>query len=70
MNNQGHISRAFWVKLLKFFDGDSGSGMKIRTRDRDENSTRSGSACLGSRSGKKMQIRSNPDTYEKHKSAC
>jgi hypothetical protein len=39
MNNQDHISESlkniFWVKILKFFDADSGSGMeKIRIRDK------------------------------------
>jgi hypothetical protein len=38
MNNQNHISESlekkFWVKILKFFDADPGSGMeKIRIRD-------------------------------------
>jgi hypothetical protein len=38
MNNQEHISqilqKIFWVKILKFFDADPGSGMeKIRILD-------------------------------------
>jgi hypothetical protein len=38
MNNPNHISENlkinFWVKILKVFDVDPGSGMeKIRTRD-------------------------------------
>jgi hypothetical protein len=38
MNNPDHISGSletiFWVKILKFFDADLGSGMeKIRIRD-------------------------------------
>ena len=36
MNNQDHIFRElnFWVKILKFFDADPGSGMeKIRIQD-------------------------------------
>jgi hypothetical protein len=38
MNNPNHISESletiFWVKILKFFDADPGSGMeKIRIRD-------------------------------------
>jgi hypothetical protein len=38
MNNPDHISESletvFWVKILKFFDADPGSGMeKIRIRD-------------------------------------
>jgi hypothetical protein len=38
MNNPDHISDSletiFWVKILKFFDADPGSGMgKIRIRD-------------------------------------
>jgi hypothetical protein len=32
MNNPDHI---FWVKILKFFDADPGSGLeKIRIRDK------------------------------------
>jgi hypothetical protein len=39
MNNPDHISESletiFWVKILKFFDADPGSGMeKIRIRDK------------------------------------
>ncbi len=39
MNKQDHISESFettfWVKILKFFDVDPGSGMeKIRIRDK------------------------------------
>jgi hypothetical protein len=39
MNIPDHISESletiFWVKILKFFDEDTGSGMgKIRIRDR------------------------------------
>jgi hypothetical protein len=39
MNNPDHISQSletiFWVKILKFFDEDPGSGMeKIRIRDK------------------------------------
>jgi hypothetical protein len=39
MNNPDHISESletiFWVKILKFFDADSGSGVeKIRIRDK------------------------------------
>jgi hypothetical protein len=38
MNNSDHASESletiFWVKILKFFDADPGSGMKrIGTRD-------------------------------------
>ncbi len=34
MNNPDHISLLSWVKVLKFFDADRGSGMeKIRIRD-------------------------------------
>jgi hypothetical protein len=38
MNNPDHISESletvFWVKILKFFDADPGSGMeKIRIRN-------------------------------------
>jgi hypothetical protein len=38
MNNTDHISESletiFWVKILKFFDADPGSGKeKIRIRD-------------------------------------
>jgi hypothetical protein len=40
MNNAAHISESietiFWVKILKFFDADSGSGMeKFGTGNRD-----------------------------------
>jgi hypothetical protein len=39
MNNLDHISESletvFWVKILKFFDADPGSGMEnIRIRDK------------------------------------
>jgi hypothetical protein len=39
MNNPDHISESletnFWVKILKFFDADPGSGMeKIQIRDK------------------------------------
>jgi hypothetical protein len=37
MNNPDHISgslkKLFWVKILKFFDADPGSGMKKIRRD-------------------------------------
>jgi hypothetical protein len=44
MNNPDHISESletiFWVKILKFFDADPGSGMeKIRIRDKHPGST-------------------------------
>jgi hypothetical protein len=44
MNNPDHISEIletiFWVKILKFFDADPGSGMeKIRIRDKRPGST-------------------------------
>jgi hypothetical protein len=47
MNNPDHISESleiiFWVKILKFFDADPGSGMeKIRILDKHP-----GSAILG-----------------------
>jgi hypothetical protein len=46
MNNPDHISESletiFWVKILKFFDVDPGSGME-KTRIRDKHP---GSATL------------------------
>jgi hypothetical protein len=47
MNNPDHISESletiFWVKILKFFDADPGSGMeKIRIRDPEEKKFGSG----------------------------
>jgi hypothetical protein len=43
MNNPDHISESletiFWVKILKFFDADPGTGMeKIRIRDKNPGS--------------------------------
>jgi hypothetical protein len=43
MNNLDHISECsetiFWVKIVKFFDADPGSGMeKIRIQIRDQGS--------------------------------
>jgi hypothetical protein len=54
MSNPDHISESletiFWVKILKFFDADPGSGLeKIRFRDRKKNRIRDkhpGSATL------------------------
>jgi hypothetical protein len=48
MNNSDHISESletiFWVRILKFFDADPGSGMeKIRIQDPDKHP---GSATL------------------------
>ncbi len=48
MNNPDHISEnletIFWVKILKFFDADSGSGMeKIRISNTANTDTSSGS---------------------------
>jgi hypothetical protein len=47
MNNPDHISGSletiFWVKILKFFDADPGSGMeKIRIRDGKNSEPESG----------------------------
>jgi hypothetical protein len=51
MNKPDHISGSlgtiFYVKILKFFDADPGSGMeKIRIRDRGCKKFGSGSATL------------------------
>jgi hypothetical protein len=51
MNNPDHIFESletiFWVKILKFFDADSGTGMeKIRIRDKNP-----GSATLQNKLG-------------------
>ena len=51
MNNPAHISKSletiFWVKILKFFDADSGSGMeKFGTGNRDGKNSDPGSVLI------------------------
>jgi hypothetical protein len=63
MNNPDHVSQSlitiFWVKILKFFDVDPGSGMeKIRIRDGKKSDpgwkkVGSGMEKIGIRDGKK-----------------
>jgi hypothetical protein len=40
MNNSDHISESletiFWVKILKFFDADQGTGIEKKIRKRDK----------------------------------
>jgi hypothetical protein len=51
MNNPDHISESletiFWIKILKFFDADPGSGMeKNRIRDKTSRIRNTGEKAL------------------------